>query len=184
MITINKSNVKSSPKQTIQPNSATIGNQLIFGFCLKGRSSSGFFLRKTIRLKFTRKKVMSTPKTVALATIEISPRKSGTIVKIIVIKIAIIGVLCFEDTLLNPSGNALSLAIPYIILEVTIIIIITVLAVAKRAIKDIMIPPVGPKTAETTLFKGAEEEAISSYGKILTTDMAVKQYKTVVMMIE
>ena len=72
MIIVNKSYVKSSPKQTIHPNSATIGNHLIFGFSLKGRSSSGFFLRKTIRLRFTRKKLISTPKTVASATVRIS----------------------------------------------------------------------------------------------------------------
>ena len=155
MIIVNKSNVKSSPKQTMHPKSATIGNQLIFGLSLKGRSSSGFFLRKTIKLRFTRKKLISTPKTVAFAIVDISPKNNGIMVKIIVTKTARAGVLNLDDTLLNPSGKALSLAIPYIILEVTIIIIRTVLAVAKRAINDIIIPPTGPNTAVATLLKGA-----------------------------
>ena len=159
--TINRLNVKSNPKQTIQPKSAIIGTHPRLGFILKGLSRSGFFLLKAIKLRFTKKKVMSTPKTVAFATIEMSPRNSGIIVKIIVIKTAKAGVLNFGDTLLKPSGNALSLAIPYIILEVTIIIINTVFAVANSAIKDIIIPPIGPKTAEVTLFKGAGDDAIS-----------------------
>ena len=75
--------------------------------------------------------------------------------KIIVSKTAKMGVLNLGETLLIPSGNALSLAIPYIILEVTIIIINTVLAVAKRAIEDIIIPPTGPSTVVATSLKGA-----------------------------
>jgi len=59
-----------------------------------------------------------------------------------------------------------------------------VLAVAKRAINDIIIPPTGPSISEATSLKGAEEEAISSNGKMLTMDIAVKQYKTVVIIIE
>ncbi|GAG53616.1 unnamed protein product [marine sediment metagenome] len=128
--------------------------------------------------------MMSTPKTVAFATIDISPRNSGINVKIIVIKTARAGVLNLGDTLLNPSGRALSLAIPYIILDVTIIIIRTVLAVAKRAINDIIIPPTSPNISEATSLKGAGEAARMSYDKMLTTDIAVKQYKIVVMIIE
>ncbi|GAI92047.1 unnamed protein product, partial [marine sediment metagenome] len=108
--TINRLNVKSNPKQTIQPKSAIIGTHPILGFSLKGLSMSGFFLLKAIKLRFTKKKVMSTPNTVAFATIEISPRNNGIIVRIIVIKTAKAGVLYFGDILLKPSGNALSLA--------------------------------------------------------------------------
>ncbi|GAH84796.1 unnamed protein product, partial [marine sediment metagenome] len=117
------------------------------------------------RLRFTRKKVISTPNTVASAIVDISPIKynpNGIMVKTIVTKTARAGVLNLDETLLNPSGNALSLAIPYIILEVTIIIIRTVLAVAKRAINDMSIPPTGPNTFVATLLKGALEPAISS----------------------
>ena len=103
---------------------------------------------------------MRTPKTVAWATNDISPNKIGTIVINIVRSTAIIGVLNFSEILPNPFGNALSRAIPYIIREVTINIMSTVFAVANRAIEDIIIPPIGPKTSAATAFKGASDVAI------------------------
>lgn len=65
MIMINKSNANNNPRQTIHPNNAIIGIQLIFGFCLNGRAKSGLFFRRTIKLKLTKKKLINTPNTVA-----------------------------------------------------------------------------------------------------------------------
>ena len=107
------------------------------------------------------RKLINTPNTVAFATIEISVNNVKSIVRIIVKNTEIIGVLCFSDTLHRDSGRALSLAIPYIIREVTINIIKTVLAVAKSAINDIIKPPTGPKAAVVTALKGSGDAAIS-----------------------
>jgi hypothetical protein len=60
----------------------------------------------------------------------------------------------------------------------------TVLAVAKRAIRDKRIPPNGPRIASATSRKGASEVAIVAASKILTIAIATKQYKTVVIIIE
>jgi len=127
-----------------------IGIQPILGANLKGLSISGFLLLKAIKLILTKKKLIRTPKTVAFATIEMSTKNTGMIVRIIVINTDNVGILCFGEIFANPSGSALSLAIPYIILEVTINIINTVFAVAKSAIKVIIRPPTGPKTVEIT----------------------------------
>jgi hypothetical protein len=169
------SKVNNRAKQIIVPSNAVMGIQPIFGLTLNGLSSSGFLFRKIIRLRFTSKNVINTPKTVAFATKVKSPRKISIIVKPMVRKTAIVGVRRFGEILANDSGKALSLAIPYIILDVTIRIIRTVFAVAKRAINDIIIPPGTPKTADATAFRGSGEPEIILYGKILTTEIAVKQ---------
>jgi len=64
MIT-NRLKVNNNAIQIIEPNRAIIGIHLMLGFNLNGLSISGFFFRKTIKLRLTKIKLMSTPKTVA-----------------------------------------------------------------------------------------------------------------------
>ena len=146
--------------QIIDPNKAITGNPLILGFNSKGLSISGFFFLKASKLILTKIKLMSTPMTVACATSDISPNRIGIIVKPIVNRTEIIGVLYFGEILLSPLGSALSRAIPYIIREVTISIMRTVFAVAKRAMNDIIVPPNDPNTSLATVFNGASDAAI------------------------
>jgi hypothetical protein len=99
-------------------------------------------------------------------------------------RIAVLGVCLVGDNLVKREGRAPFLAIPYSIRELTIIIMRTVFAVAKRAINDITNPPTGPKTTVATALSGATELVISEYGRIPTMDTETKKYRIVVMIIE
>ena len=104
--------------------------------------------------------------------------------KIIVNHTAKYGVLRFGDSFDNPSGNTLSLDIPYIWREVTISIIKTVLLVANNAIIAKRKNPTFPNFTDATSIKGASDAAIWSQGKTLTIAIATKRYIIVVIIDE
>ena len=155
---------------TPNPKSGSIGNLPMFKGTLNGLSMSGFTYRNKITDKFIIANVMITAKTTIFATTTMFPTKANAtdVAKIPIT--AIHGVPVFECILPKTDGNDPSLAIPYSILAPATRVMRTVLAVAKSAITDRVIPPSNPKPFVATSAKGADDWLKSSQSRIRTED--------------
>jgi len=129
----------------------------MFSGTLNGLSKSGLTYRNKITDKFTIPNVMMIAKTTIFATITISPTKANATEVTKIPITAIHGVPVLEWTFPKKDGSEPALAIPYNILAPATRVMRTVLAVAKSAIADIVIPPPNPKPLVATSAKGADD---------------------------